>query len=229
MKNGNSVLIPQNTTYKEWYNDYMPKMTFNQTKDKNKGHKVKDKLNFQENINDFGITKIKNILYNNANKKQKIIKYENAIVTKFKNNKKENLAILDSNSGNLIGKITTGTRTTVSPSLVNMAKIITADKDSFILIHNHPENYSFSLTDIRSCVRFKSIDTMIIKTPDYTFYLKANNRNIKIKDLNQLYKKEEIDICKRYKSFNDVEKQDLIVSKISQKMGWIYEKEKNKP
>lgn len=68
---------------------------------------------------------------------------------------------------------------------------------------------------------------MIVKSPNYTFYLEAPNRNIKIEDLKQKYNKIEKTINKQYKSFNGAEKRDLIISKLSKDMGWIYEKEKN--
>lgn len=148
-------------------------------------------------------------------------------MNKYKNNEKENLAMLDIKTGNLIGKITTGTKTTVNPSISNIARLYNNKDNSFILIHNHPENYSFSLTDIKTYVKFKSIDTMIVKSPNYTFYLEALNRNIKIEDLKQKYNKIEKTINKQYKSFNGAEKRDLIISKLSKDMGWIYEKEKN--
>ena len=41
------------------------------------------------------------------------------------------------------------------------------------------------------------------------------------------YNKIEKTINKQYKSFNGAEKRDLIISKLSKDMGWIYEKEKN--
>lgn len=117
----------------------MPKLTFEQGTNKNK----KEKLNFQENINDFEKTKIKNNLYSNNTRRNNIIKYENEIIKKYKTNNKENLAMLDINTGNLIGKITTGTKTTVSPNLNNVAKLFYSKDNSFIIIHNHPKNYSF--------------------------------------------------------------------------------------
>ena len=135
--------------------------------------------------------------------------------------------MLDINTGNLIGKITTGTKTTVSPNLNNVAKLFYSKDNSFIIIHNHPKNYSFSLTDIESYVKFKSIDTMIVKSPDYTFYLKAPKRNVKIKILKEKYIKIKKQINKQYRSFNGAEKRDLVISKLSKDLGWIYEKEKN--
>ena len=169
--------------YEQWNKEYKPKLTLEQGNTKNK----KEKLNFQENINDFIKNTIKTKLYSSQQRANNINKYQNIIMKKYKTNKKENLAMLDVRTGNLIGKITTGTKTTVNPSISNIARLYKSKDNSFILIHNHPENYSFSLTDIKSYVKFKSIDTMIVKSPNYTFYLEAPNRNIKIEDLKQDY------------------------------------------
>ena len=68
---------------------------------------------------------------------------------------------------------------------------------------------------------------MIVKSPNYTFYLKASKRNIEISKLKEIYNKIEKDINRQYASFNGAEKRDLIVSKLSKELGWIYEKEKN--
>ena len=209
--------------YELWKQKYIPKLTFEQDTTK----KQKEMLSFQENISDFGKIKIKNNLYSNNIRKNNIIKYENAIMKMYKINKKENLAILDIKTGNLIGKITTGSKTTVNPSLSNIVRLSSSKDNSFILIHNHPENYTFSLTDIKSYVKFKSIDTMIVKSPDYTFYLRAPKRDINLDKLKDRYNKIEKQINKQYGSFNSVEKRDLVISKLSKELGWIYEKEKN--
>ena len=156
-ENGKTILVPQDMTYEQWKQEFMPKLTLEQGNIKNK----EEMLNFQENISDFNKTSIKTRLYSNEIRKNNIIKYENAIVKKYKVNSKENLAILDIKTGNLIGKITTGTKTTVNPSVSNIARLYKYKDNSFILIHNHPKNYSFSLTDIKSYVKFKSIDTRL--------------------------------------------------------------------
>ena len=222
-ENGKSILVPQDMTYKQWKQEYMPRLALEQGINKNR----KEILKFQENINDFAKNTIKTRLYSNEQRKNNIVKYENAILKKYKTNNKENLAILDIRTGNLIGRITTGTNTTVNPSVSNIARLYKYKDNSFILIHNHPKNYSFSLTDIKSYVKFKSIDTMIVKSPDYTFYLKAPKRNIEADKLKEKYNKIEKQINKRYSSFNGAEKRDLIVSRLSKDLGWIYEKEKN--
>ena len=222
-ENGKLIVLPQDITYKQWSKEYKPKLVLEQGNINEK----KEKLNFQENINDFIKNTIKTKLYLNEQRKNNIVKYENIIMKKYKANKKENLAMLDIKTGNLIGKITTGTKTTVNPSLSNITRLYKYKDKSFILIHNHPKNYSFSLTDIKSYVKFKSIDTMIVKSPNYTFYLRAPKRNIEIKKLIKKYNKIDKEINKQYASFNGAEKRDLIISKLSKDLGWIYEKEKN--
>lgn len=209
--------------YEQWSKEYKPKLILEQGKIKNKN----EKLFFQENINDFSKNTIKSKLYSNQQRANNIAKYEKAIIEKYNTNKKENLAMLDVKTGKLIGKITTGTRVTVNPSVNNIVRLYKNKNNSFILIHNHPENYSFSLTDIKTYVKFKSIDTLIVKSPDYTFYLKAPKRDIETKALKEKYNKINKEINKQYKTFNGAEKRDLIISKLSKDLGWIYEKEKN--
>ena len=47
------------------------------------------------------------------------------------------------------------------------AKVTSNGKEnSLTAIHNHPENYSFSLTDITTFNKIKSIKTMIVLTDD---------------------------------------------------------------
>lgn len=209
--------------YEQWNKEYKPKLILEQGKIKNKN----EKLFFQENINDFSKNTIKSKLYSNQQRANNIARYEKAIMVKYNTNKKENLAMLDVKTGKLIGKITTGTRVTVNPNLNNIVRLYKNKNNSFILIHNHPENYSFSLTDIKTYVKFKSIDTLIVKSPDYTFYLKAPKRDIETKTLKEKYNKINKEINKQYRTFNGAEKRDLIISKLSKDLGWIYEKEKN--
>lgn len=209
--------------YEQWSKEYKPKLILEQGNIKNK----KEKLSFQENINDFVKNTIKTKLYSKRQRANNISKYQNAIMKQYQNNEKENLAILDIKTGKLIGKIATGTKTTVNPSVSNLIRLYNHKDSSFIVIHNHPENYSFSLTDIKTYVKFKSIGVMIVKSPDYTFYLEAPRRNIKIESLKQKYNKIEKAINKQYKLFNGAERRDLIISKLAKDLGWIYEKEKN--
>lgn len=186
-------------------------------------------MNFQENTENLISKKIKPNLYSNEKRKNNIIKYENKLLNLYSKNKKENLAILNNKNGSLLGKITTGTRTNVNPDVKTLFKMLFGKENSLIAIHNHPENYSFSLTDIETFNKIKSIDTMIVLTDNYKYYLNLGNgkRINNTKKLNSVYRSIEKKIKKEYSTFNEIEIRDLVNQKFFNKMGWIYEKEKN--
>lgn len=139
------------------------------------------------------------------------------------------MCILDIDTGKLIGNITEGKeRTTVGLDTKTMFSLKIRKKNSVIAIHNHPENYSFSLTDILSYNQFKQIDTMVLLTNNYKYYLKSNtSKQCTREKLIQSYKTIEKKIKKNYNNLNGVEKRDLVNQKFFKKVGWIYEKEKN--
>ena len=150
-------------------------------------------------------------------------------MNKYKDNGLENMIILKSLTGEKITNIRTGTKTTVSGTPMDYIKMSLSQKNSLIAIHNHPENYSFSVSDLKMYNRMQSIETMIVLTDDYTFYLTAKNRNkINENDLEELYYKVEQRNKQKYKTFNSVEIRDLTVAEVSERLDWIYEKEKNK-
>lgn len=200
--------------------------SFNQDKTNNK----RTIMNFQENTESFGSKIIKTNLYKNTNRKENIIKYENKIMNLYKKNKNENMAILDRITGKLVGNITEGkNRTTVGPDTKTLLKMMFRKENSLIAIHNHPENYSFSLQDIKTFNAIKTIDSMIVLTDDYKYYLTlGNGKRVKdIKRLNSIYKSIEKNVKKEYSTFNGIEIRDLANQKFFKKMGWLYEKEKN--
>ena len=200
------------------------KIVFNQNKSKNKNLVMK----FQENVERFSSTKIKTDLYNDVYRKNNIQKYENKLMNMYKRNKKENMAILDSTKGELFGDITTGTKTTVGPNTKTLIKMLLAKENSLIAIHNHTENFSFSLTDINTFDKYKGIKTMIVLTDRYKYYLTlGNGTRINSDSLKIDYEKIENEIRKKYKTFNDVEIRDLVNQKFFKEKGWLYEKEKN--
>jgi len=189
----------------------------------------KEKMNWQEKNEDFKSNIIKPELYKNISRKYRIKKYENYIIKLYSKNNNENMCILDKITGKLIGNITEGkNRTTVGLDTPTMLKMITHSKNSIIAIHNHPENYTFSLTDILSFNRLKQIDTMIVLTDNYKYYLKSNTtKKYTNEHIQQLYKEIEKNTNKVYNHLNGVEKRDLTNQEFFKKVGWIYEKEKN--
>ena len=185
-------------------------------------------MNFQENVESMKSHTIKPSLYKNTKVKKNIEKAQDDIMKLYRKNKKENLAILKQD-GSLIGRITTGTNKNVSPNISTYIKMLTGKENTLTAIHNHPENYSFSLTDIVTFNKIKSIKTMVVLTDDYKFYLQLGN-GARYKDSNKMekiYKMIEKNKKKNYNRFNDVEVRDLTNQEFFTKMGWLYEKEKN--
>lgn len=172
---------------------------------------------------------IKPILYSNPSKNYRINKYQEIIMNLYNENGNENMCILDKETGKLIGDITEGKeKTTVGLNNKTAIKLMAKGKNSVIVIHNHPENYSFSMDDITVYNKIKQADTMILLTDNYKYYL--NGREIK-QYSNEYLKKTYKDIEKQIKSIynhlNNVEIRDLTNQKFFKKVGWIYEKEKN--
>lgn len=185
-------------------------------------------MNWQEINEKLESMKIKPILYSSKSKGYRIEKYLNKIMALYYNNGNENMCILNSKTGELIGNITEGNeRTTVGLDTKTMLKLMTSRKNSIIMIHNHPENYSFSLQDIKTYNKFKQIDSMILLTDDYKYYLKNNDTKLDKNYLEKTYKKIEKQVKKEYNMLNGVEQRDLINQSFFKKVGWIYEKEKN--
>ena len=221
---GNTILVPQNTTYKQWEKEYKPKLILKQGNLNNN----KLKMNWQEQNEILESRSIKPLLHKYKATSYRINKYQNKIMELYHKNNKENMCILDLNTGNLIGNIIEGNKTTVSLDRKTTVKLLLSKKNSTIAIHNHPQNYSFSLADITTYNKMYPVDTMILLTDDYKYYLKGR----KLKDytneyLIKTYRSIEKEIKKTYNNLNVVERRDLTNQKFFKKVGWIYEKEKN--
>lgn len=224
-ENGKAILVPQNMSYEQWSKEYKPKLILDQGSISNR----KEKMNWQEQNEKLESKIIKPILHSNKSTSYRINKYQDKIMDLYHKNGNENMAILDVNTGDLIGNITQGQkRTTVGLDTKTMSRLLIRRKNSVIAIHNHPENYSFSLTDIISFNKIKQIDTMILLTDNYKYYLKSNNTSKYTTEyITKAYKNIEKDIKSEYNNLNNIEKRDLINQKFFKKVGWTYEKEKN--
>ncbi len=189
----------------------------------------KEIMNWQEQNEKLESKIIKPTLHSNKSTSYRINKYQDKIMDLYHKNGNENMAILDVNTGNLIGNITQGQkRTTVGLDTKTISRLLIRRKNSVIAIHNHPENYSFSLVDIVSFNKIKQIDTMILLTDNYKYYLKSNNIDKYTTEyITKTYKNIEKDIKSKYNNFNNIEKRDLTNQNFFKKVGWIYEKEKN--
>lgn len=204
---------------------YFDKVEFRQEEYNNK----KQIMNWQEKKEAFECQEIKPKLHKDKIRSYRINKYQDRIMDLYKNNGNENMCLLDADTGELIGNITEGQkRTIVGPDRITAMKLLTRRKKSVIAIHNHPENYSFSLTDILSYNKIKQFDTMILLTDNYKYYLRKNTmKRYRQEEIIQSYKSIEKEIKKKYNNLNGIEKRDLANQEFFKKVGWIYEKEKN--
>lgn len=217
--------MPQGMSYEEWSKEYKPKLILEQGSTNNR----KEKMNWQEQNESLESKIIKPTLYSNKSTSYRINKYQDKIMQLYYKNGNENMCLLDLKTGQLIGNITEGQkRTTVGVDRITGIKLLTRSKKSVIAIHNHPENYSFSLTDIISFNKIKQIDTMILLTDNYKYYLKLDNvHKYTTEYITKTYKNIEKDINSKYNNLNNIEKRDLTNQNFFKKVGWIYEKEKN--
>lgn len=97
----------------------------------------------------------------------------------------------------------------------------TSKPNSLATAHNHPSNTSFSLKDIMTFNRFKSIDSLFVETKEYTYYLTKNNiRKVKSKYLDKMTS----DIRKMYYNRYGQTKEAIHLSnaEICKRIGWNY-------
>lgn len=97
----------------------------------------------------------------------------------------------------------------------------TSLKNSIVTAHNHPTNTSFSVKDILTFNKFKSIDTLFVETNEYTYYLekngvnKINEKNLKkiVNDVKNIY----------YNNYGKTSKAIHLSNElIARKIGWKY-------
>lgn len=149
--------------------------------------------------------------------------FEDNIIDKdFKNlnNDVEHMIIYNADSGNKILQVTSDSKNSVG-NLKSYTTVLTSKKDSLIIAHNHPSNSSFSFRDIETFNNYKSINSIIVKTDKYLYYLEKNGINkIKAKDLKLL---SDTTRKKHYQMYGrNPETTHMINKEISKKVGWNY-------
>lgn len=147
---------------------------------------------------------------------------DNILERDFKNlnNDVEHMIIYDANSGNKILQFTSNNKNSVG-NLKAYTMILTSKKNSLSIAHNHPSNSSFSFRDIETFNKYKSIDSIIVKTDDYLYYLQKNGINkVKPEDLKKL---SNIARSKFYKQYGrNPDSSHMVNEEISKKVGWDY-------
>lgn len=147
---------------------------------------------------------------------------DNVIDKDFKNlnNDVEHMIIYNANSGDKILQITSNSKNSVG-NLKSYTTILTSKKDSLTIAHNHPSNSSFSFRDIETFNNYKSINSIIVKTDKYLYYLEKNGINkIRTNDLKLL---SDTTRKKYYQKYGrQPETTHMINKEISKKVGWNY-------
>ena len=144
------------------------------------------------------------------------------------NKEKEHLIYYNLETGKQVGKISNGISNKVSPDFRTYIKTSTAKKESLIAVHNHPQNTSFSLTDMITYNNSRELGAIAVRTDEYIYALsgpklKSTKENIefmkeKYKEIKQVVEKENLNI---------IDKRHKINSKFAKEMGWKYGRIKN--
>lgn len=158
--------------------------------------------------------------------KEKTLFKDNIVIRDFDKLDKtvENLIIYDSKSKKRKIIETSNSRNSVG-SLKSLMILKTSKINSLVAVHNHPSNTSFSLTDIETFNRFKSISTIIVKTDNYLYYLEKNGiRKLNEKQLSEYIKAVRRNYEKKYGKTNKA--YHLTNVEISKRIGWKYGRQK---
>ena len=156
--------------------------------------------------------------------------YTEVIKYGIENNGNEILYVLDVKTGENVFKPVTGTNNGIdSEELKEFLK--NAKSDSLIVIHNHPNNASFSTADIYSALKYDSVSLTSAIGHDgsiYELWIGNNTRNIPYEQLQTRYfeLKKELPINNDYTVFSKLEREQMlrndIIEIICSENGWDY-------
>lgn len=157
--------------------------------------------------------------------------FEESIPEKYAklDNQIEHMMIFDINTNKQIGKTITGNRNTIDLDYKSYWTIMTSKKNSLFIVHNHPNNTSFSFKDIRSFNNYKSIGAIGVYSDKYIYLLSAkeSGKIVLKSDELKLLNTERNKLLKLYKQqgISDfVERTHLANKEIFEKVGWDYER-----
>lgn len=161
----------------------------------------------------------KSIIHNENNF---ILFNDNIIEKDFKNHNKdvEHLFIYDINTREKLLEVHQNQKSSVG-GIKPFILVAKSKPNSLLMTHNHPSNSSFSFNDIDTFNMFKSIDTIVVQTDKYLYYLEKNGINkVNPKELQKLNNI----IRKKYIQKYGQKKETLhkINEEISKKVGWNY-------
>lgn len=158
-ENGKYIKVPANMNYSEWKEKYINKSFKDSNYLNNTVGKEYGDINFINND-------IENIC--------------DDLLKKSDNNTKECIALIDSDTGSLKGKIYTQNKIGAVNFSIEQDNILKMSKDrSLIVVHNHPSNSTFSPEDIYKYIENKKISGIIVTTKQFNYFLNTDEISLK--------------------------------------------------
>lgn len=205
-ENGDSIKVPADMNYQNWKQKYINKS-------------FKDS-NYQNNV----IGKE----YGDVDFISKDV--ENICDNLFKNsdeNTKECIALIDSNTGGLKGKIYTENKIGTVNFSIEQDNLLKISKErSLIVVHNHPSNSTFSPEDIYKYIENEKISGIIVTTKQFNYFLNADEISLKNsrKNIIEFKKWFEYEIRKGINQNKKIDNEiyNQIYKNIFERIGWNY-------
>ena len=172
---------------------------------------------------------------NNIVINEKIKKISDEVYDNFKNNKYENLAVVNSKTNRRIGKINNIKSSSSVDYSDEQKNIMKKYHRQLYAIHNHPGNHTFSLEDLYETFNNDSLCGIIVRTDEYNYYFipKDDDLDITKEHIGKFKKWFETrlgdvndEMLIKYPSKSNNELQHLSFEKIFDKLGWKYGREK---
>lgn len=158
----------------------------------------------------------------------------NELYEEYNKNKIENIAIIDSKNGELLGNISnSGKFKSVGYSLEQKNILKNSSDRSLIVVHNHPSNNTFSYSDIYEMIENNKICGIIVTTKDYNYFLQANSESLNITKQNifefknwfEISMKNQIQLAAKTNNI-DNDSFSLMYKNVFDKLRWNYGRKK---
>ena len=152
------------------------------------------------------------------------------IYNKYKQNGYEYVGLINTTNNKQIGDIHTSYKKDQVRLSTKQENLIALEKDrSILLVHNHPNNDTFSKNDIASMIANKKMCGIIATGKDYNYFLEiVEEHPNKIIKFNEIWDEVLIEVRKELKNTNLItsEKIHNIYLNIFTKRGWNYGRER---
>ncbi len=191
-----------------------------------------NKLTRDYNREYVSLNKNKILFYNKTN----ILESTNGVYKAYEENNNENLLVINKN-GEKLGEINTiNSSSSVGYSEEQKALMKGHNRD-LIAIHNHPQNHTFSLQDIKETFNSKALSGIIVTTDDYNYYFfpkmsDMNMNEIQLKYFMNWLEKEMANcndkMFEKFPKLSNNEHNHLSFEEIFKKLEWNYGRERKK-